>query len=517
MGGERHLPETTNARALSYMLKSYVGPGCLSLPLAYQHAGWGVGTFLLLLILGECSKKPLQHTHILPSMQTVNFIFYFLCLGAVTWNLRSIVLCKRFHDADGVRTFADIALVTFGTRGRRLLDLLVNICQFGICAIYFDFVAENVNSMVPLSWKNFASIHLCMLYVFPLFGALALLPSVDSIAPYASFANFFMLAVILIVLGFTISELQLHGTGDGSTIGEALNWPIFFATVVYSCEGINNCLPVENALKDKDAIFWLLYLSMGIIAGLYCLVGLLCYMAWPDISKASITAQLAEDYPDSVMVQISAIFVILAVIFTFPLQVFPAVETLELRLGLVEPHAGPIAGASTDLLRKLSQQDRSEDLALGAMSLTDDLVPDDDKLEADLDSLDVDVLDCNSRQSSTTTRIACLTCSQVIFRIGLVAFCGITAALVPNLGNLIALVGAINGSLLAIIIPAVIDLNCPRPAGWDPYFSYPEAATFVESKMRSYEIFVDVVIVIFGIICGVWSSILSVYEAAQGS
>ena len=508
MGGERHLPETTNARALSYMLKSYIGPGCLSLPLAYQHAGWGVGTFLLILILSECTNTVSSTTTVFQKRtQQAQFYFYLICIGAVTWNLRSIVLCKRFYEADGVRSFADIALVTLGTRGRRLLDLLVNICQFGICAIYFDFVAENVNSIVPLSWKKMAPIHFCMLYVFPVFGALALLPSVDSIAPYASFANFFMLAVILIVLGFTISELQLHGMGDGSTLGEAHNWPIFFATVVYSCEGINNCLPVENALKDKDAIFWLLYLSMGIITGLYCLVGLLCYMAWPHISKASITAQLAEDYPDSVMVQISAIFVILAVILTFPLQLFPAVETLELRLGFVEPHTG---------LSKL-QEDPLDEPVLAAMSLSDDLVPDDDKLEADLDSLDIDENEHISRQNLTSTKAAHFTYSQMMFRIGLVAFCGIVAAVVPNLGSLIALVGAINGSLLAIIIPAVVDLNCPRPAGWDPYFSRSEVATFVESKMRTYEVFVDVMMVIFGIVCGIWSSILSVYEAAASS
>jgi hypothetical protein len=154
---------------------------------------------------------------------------------------------------------------------------------------------------------------------------------------------------------------------------------------------------------------------------------------------------------------------------------------------------------------------------LAAMSLSDDLVPDDDKLEADLDSLDIDENEHISRQNLTSTKAAHFTYSQMMFRIGLVAFCGIVAAVVPNLGSLIALDGAINGSLLAIIIPAVVDLNCPRPAGWDPYFSRSEVATFVESKMRTYEVFVDVMMVIFGIVCGIWSSILSVYEAAASS
>lgn len=87
------------------------------------------------------------------------------------------------------------------------MDLLVNICHFGVCSVYFDFVAENLNSMMPSTWGSAASAHFCMLYVFPIFCALALLPSVDSIAPYGGFANLLMFAVILIILGFGLSVL----------------------------------------------------------------------------------------------------------------------------------------------------------------------------------------------------------------------------------------------------------------------------------------------------------------------
>jgi hypothetical protein len=56
---------------------------------------------------------------------------------------------------------------------------LINGCQLGICAIYFDFVSENLHALLPASWGGGASTYACMLYAFPVFGALGLLPSVN--------------------------------------------------------------------------------------------------------------------------------------------------------------------------------------------------------------------------------------------------------------------------------------------------------------------------------------------------
>lgn len=54
--------------------------------------------------------------------------------------------------------------------------------------------------------------------------------------------------------------------------------------------------------------------------------------------------------------------------------------------------------------------------------------------------------------------------AQQAFRVGVVAATGLAAAVVPNLGALIALVGAVSGSLIAIVLPAAIDMACPRKA-----------------------------------------------------
>ena len=66
-GAHGNLPgKTTYGGALSYMIKSYIGPGCLSLPLAFQHSGLVLGVIILLGL-------------------TI----------MVTLNLRTLILCKR--------------------------------------------------------------------------------------------------------------------------------------------------------------------------------------------------------------------------------------------------------------------------------------------------------------------------------------------------------------------------------------------------------------------------------------
>ena len=74
--------------ALLYFIKAYVGPGCLSLPLAFQNAGLWLGVATLV-ILSVC----------------------------VTYNLRTLVLCKRAYA--GAVTYADVADRALGPCGRR--------------------------------------------------------------------------------------------------------------------------------------------------------------------------------------------------------------------------------------------------------------------------------------------------------------------------------------------------------------------------------------------------------------
>ena len=74
--------------ALSYLVKSFVGPGCLALAAGFSRCGLGLG---------------------LAAFVTV--------LAITTRNMFSLVLCQRGKRHIGVRTYADLARVSIGPSG----------------------------------------------------------------------------------------------------------------------------------------------------------------------------------------------------------------------------------------------------------------------------------------------------------------------------------------------------------------------------------------------------------------
>ena len=124
-------PGASRNAALLYFIKAFVGPGCLSLPLAFQNAGLELGLVTLLT----------------------------LAIG-VTLNLRTLVLCKRYYATNGppptpggrvhkTTTYADVAERALGKYGRMLVEVLVHVVQLGVCAVYFDFFGENMRALLP--------------------------------------------------------------------------------------------------------------------------------------------------------------------------------------------------------------------------------------------------------------------------------------------------------------------------------------------------------------------------------
>mmetsp|Transcript_51585 Transcript_51585/g.57617 ORF Transcript_51585/g.57617 Transcript_51585/m.57617 type:complete len:824 (-) Transcript_51585:83-2554(-) len=69
--------------------------------------------------------------------------------------------------------------------------------------------------------------------------------------------------------------------------------------------------------------------SMGCVGVLFLLIGITCGPAFPDIVEGSITAYLTTKYPNSKWYQGVNALVMVAVFFTFPLQLTPAMEVLQ--------------------------------------------------------------------------------------------------------------------------------------------------------------------------------------------
>jgi proton-coupled amino acid transporter len=86
---------------------------------------------------------------------------------------------------------------------------------------------------------------------------------------------------------------------------------------------------------------------------------------------------------------------------------------------------------------------------------------------------------------------------EYLLRIGIVLFTFILAAMVPNLGAVISLVGAVSSSTLALIFPPIIEIVTFWPNGLGKF---------------NWMLWKDIFIMIFGICGFLFGSFTSIYQ-----
>ena len=84
--------------ALSYHTKLYIGPGCLSLPLAFERSGVVAGLSLMVLVFALTLRSQ-----------------------------SSLLICKRSTAHLGVQSYSDLTRLALGSFGATVVDILTNI------------------------------------------------------------------------------------------------------------------------------------------------------------------------------------------------------------------------------------------------------------------------------------------------------------------------------------------------------------------------------------------------------
>lgn len=87
--------------------------------------------------------------------------------------------------------------------------------------------------------------------------------------------------------------------------------------------------------------------------------------------------------------------------------------------------------------------------------------------------------------------------ADTLLRVGLVTFTFILAAIIPNLGSIISLVGAVSSSALALIAPPIIEIVTFWPVGWGKY---------------NWMLWKDIAILLFGVLGFVFGTYASLAQ-----
>ena len=305
--------------ASMHLIKGNLGPGCLNLPHAFGLSGWLLGNILFLFVV-------------------VQGIYSMILLAECKQILQR---CQGQHGDGGrsgtntVSTFMDVAHMSLGAKGHAFVQIFLFILQFGVCCVFLSLIATNLEAQTVALSQN-ASIGLVTLALL----GIVLIRYMKDLRWLSTTANLFMLTAILTAAAAGMMQVReqdlplppkaTNHLGDVAT---------FISSMFFSFEGIGLVLPVENSFAASDtpmqaekasSIYRTRVLpgAMTVVAALFWFIGFFGSWGFPDIENGSITAYLSQTFPDQPWFKAVNTLVMVAVFFTFPLQLTPALEVL---------------------------------------------------------------------------------------------------------------------------------------------------------------------------------------------
>ncbi|KRX92219.1 Proton-coupled amino acid transporter 1 [Trichinella pseudospiralis] len=212
--------------------------------------------------------------------------------------------------------WAGIVLIT--------VNVLIGLCQFGICAAYFAFIAANLQQ--GFDFISDWSVNIYMAIVLPLLLLAGSLRYLKYLTILSTAANLIYIVVLSVTLYF-IFQVQ----PDSSNLPAFQSWdtlPLAFGTIMFSFEAITVVLPVENRMKTPAAFTtWngVLNTSCIVVTLFYIGFGFFGYIRYGDGIQDSITLNLPYDNP---LCRTVKILIAIAVAFSYPLQFYVPMDLI---------------------------------------------------------------------------------------------------------------------------------------------------------------------------------------------
>ena len=452
--------KTTSWQAFIHLLKGYVGPGCLSLPWAVSQLGLPLG---------------------------VTVVFSVSCWTSV--NIWHVVQLKREYEktlppsttttttTQQQITYPDVGAWLYGNKFGLVLKAMICVQQISVCTVFLSFIGENLgaairNTLGPIS--HIAVISLAL----PAALALVCLPNLKVLAPVMTLATLTLFGGFA-VLGVLIWE-QWPDRPQNPPI-QIQDWgqlPLAICAVLYAFEGICLILPIETSMANKEKFGHVFSAAMTASAVIFALVASLCVMAFGSVSSGSITAFLVEkaEGDDLTLLYAANTLVSVAVLLTYPLQLFPSYELVGPTIAKyftspstnttsqssieVDNHGHAyIAANEEEPQQQQQQQDSQDEDTLPQSSLNE--APFLDEPEDEEETIQETTTRSNEHMQQEFNYWHYFGTSYgdtPAVRAGLVMVTYLFAIIIPNVQLLVSLAGAVSGSATGLLVPPLLQL-----------------------------------------------------------
>ncbi|KAF7637094.1 Aa_trans domain-containing protein [Meloidogyne graminicola] len=291
-------------------LKTLVGAGFLSLPLAFKNAGLWTGlimTILFAFLNCLCMMQLVKCAQFFYRQFNIPFLSY----GDLARQTCSI-------SFRWIRPYKNIS--------KAVVDSTILFLEFGFCSTYYLFIAITLKEFYEefFHMSSSSSFQWLMAIYIPMV-LFNFLRTLKFIAWLSTFGNFcivgslaFLLQYVIRYPNYTIGEMPFFNTFDGLLTAAG--------SIIYSFEAQTLVLPMENKLKKPGQMLG----PFGILSGgiflaslVYSSIGFFGYVAYGDKIKGSITQNLPQHQISFTIVKLA---ICISVLASFLLQMYVIVE-----------------------------------------------------------------------------------------------------------------------------------------------------------------------------------------------
>lgn len=293
----------TDTKAYFLLLKAFVGTGVLFLPKAFSSGGLLFSTLTL---------------------------FFF---GLLSYWCYLILVYAKIQVK--VSSFGEIGLICYGPWLQHLILTSIILSQVGFVAAYIVFTAENLRAFVVnvSSYKTsdldvfwFILLQACIL------TPLTLIRDITKLSLLALLANIFIFIGLITILYYTIFEFVSNSFEPGRGIYYLFNeseFSLFIGVAIFAFEGIGLIIPIQESMIYPNNFPKVLFRVIMTISLIFIFIGAIGYITFGDRIDTVILLNLPQNSPYVIMIQV---LYASAILLSTPIQIFPAVRLIELKL-----------------------------------------------------------------------------------------------------------------------------------------------------------------------------------------
>lgn len=325
--------EKGNLSIFANIFISFIGGGVLGLPYAFREAGVIEGIVIMavigfisiqaMLLIVECKYKLLeQRGQIVKNYKAHKRKFDD---EESLMNGGDVIMTKDSSDSKQIQelSYGDLGYFALGRFGRLTVDSVLLISQIGFCCAYLIFICENLSDNI-----HGITLFECLGILLPPLCLLTLFRHLNSLSISSVFAQCSSLLAFAVVFWFDFQHIHVVTIHPKKMSLSGL--PFFLAISIYCYEGAGMILSLEASIvKEKRKIFKKIFIwTMMLVTALYITFGICGYLSFGPATNPIITLNLPKGKALDFALMVKS-FLCLAMFFTYPVMLFPAVKVLE--------------------------------------------------------------------------------------------------------------------------------------------------------------------------------------------